>query len=409
MKSVWIVKQYGSTPDLPGGVRQYHLARSLAARGYQVTFFLSRFHYLLRKDVRPEDDAGISSEYRDGIHLVWIRTTSYQKNDWRRAANFIDFAVRFFISTVLRRTNSKDIQPPDLVVANSLPLLAPLVAHRASRYLNAKFILEVSDLWPQTLFDMGKINESGSTATFLRWIERYLYRQCDQIISPLPNVAQYLSDQKIKCKVTYIGSGENISEFKPDDSDSVDPRHGFTIMYIGAHGPANHLYLALQAMQHLASTITTPIRLVLVGEGSEKKELQRKALHMKLDNVTFRDAVPKSKIPEIVRQADAFLLIMKDLPIYRYGINLNKLVDYFCAGRPVVFAGKVINDLVKENKCGISIKPDDPIALAEAIAYLAHLDQGERKKMGKAARRLAEQHFDTETVTDRFLEAVGYR
>jgi glycosyltransferase involved in cell wall biosynthesis len=408
VKSIWIVKHYGSTPEFPGGSRQYNLARSLAKRGYRVTYFLSRFHYLLHRDIGPDIEVPAANESCEHLHLVWIPSMPYIRNDWRRTANMIDFACRFCAYAVGRTRSGGDFAAPDLLVANNVPLFAPLAAQQIAKRFGARFVLEIGDLWPQTLFDMGELKEASMIAAVLRWIEMYLYRHSDRIITPLPFINHYFSERGIKLEATYIGSGENIADFKPDDARKPEEREQFTLMYIGAHGPANNLHLAIEAMAYLDAAGKGQIGLVLVGEGVEKANLRRSARRKGLGNVTFVDAVPKSRVPEVLSQADAFLLPLKPLPLFKYGVNSNKLVDYLCAGKPVIFAGALNSEIVEHIGCGLSVASDDPVALAEAIAQLAAMDVNAIEKMGQAGRRYAERWLDAESVVDNFLKAVGY-
>ena len=155
MQSIWIIKQYGSTPDLPVGIRQYTFAQSLAQRGYEVSFFLSSFHYLLHKTIKPISQTTYRVEKRDGINLVWIKGFPYTLNNWRRAVNVIDFALRFYITSLSIANNASGIRPPDYIIAFNLPLSTPLCAYFLSRKFRARFFLEVGDIWPQTLVDLG--------------------------------------------------------------------------------------------------------------------------------------------------------------------------------------------------------------------------------------------------------------
>jgi len=99
---------------------------------------------------------------------------------------------------------------------------------------------------------------------------------------------------------------------------------------------------------------------VLVGDGQEKLRLQALAREWALKNVEFRDPVPRQLVPKVLQQADALVLTLRDLPLYRYGINLNKLFDYMASGKPVLFAGRSRNNPVEAARCGLTVPPEDP-------------------------------------------------
>ena len=192
MASIWIVKQYGSIPELPGGTRQFDLAQSLVRRGHHVTYFLSSFHYLLQEEIRLRTGEPFKVEKHGGLNLVWIRGFPYKRNDWRRVINMVDYAKRFYVLAKKITRLNPTVKVPDAVLAFNLPLLAPLCAYVVAKGYGAIFTLELGDVWPQTLIDMGALRSDSLIAHLLKSIERFLYERAQQIITPLPFVtSQY--------------------------------------------------------------------------------------------------------------------------------------------------------------------------------------------------------------------------
>jgi glycosyltransferase involved in cell wall biosynthesis len=152
------------------------------------------------------------------------------------------------------------------------------------------------------------------------------------------------------------------------------------------------------------------IKLVLVGEGSQKQRLQSRAKQEGLENVLFIGQIPKLKLCHIVASLDCGLQVLANVPAFYYGTSPNKFFDYLAGGVPVVnnYPGWLA-DLMGKHRCGIAVPPDDPVALADALVYLAdHSD--ERRAMGHNARRLAEMEFAREQLAGRwvdFLEQIA--
>ena len=118
------------------------------------------------------------------------------------------------------------------------------------------------------------------------------------------------------------------------------------------------------------------------------------------------DPVPKAAIPELLEAADLLYMGLRPSPLYRFGISLNKLVDYLMAARPVVCVMSAGNDPVTEASCGITVPPGHPEAIAQALRTLAGLSTTERSAMGARGRShvLARQTYPI--LARQFLDAA---
>ncbi len=180
------------------------------------------------------------------------------------------------------------------------------------------------------------------------------------------------------------------------------------MMYFGAHGTANGLENLIRAMAILRERRASPAPVLrLIGDGPMKASLQRLAADMHLDNVRFEDAVPKADIPAMAAQADAFVFNLVASPVFRYGISSNKLFDFMAAGRPVIFSCESVNNPVAEADAGITVPPDRPEHLADAIATIARLTPAERETMGMNARRYVERNHDYRSLAVRLARVLN--
>lgn len=166
-------------------------------------------------------------------------------------------------------------------------------------------------------------------------------------------------------------------------------------MYTGAHGVANSLDTILYAASILKKQgFEEKILFRFIGDGVEKNNLIELSSKLELQNVRFEDPVPKTIIFEKMEEADALIAVMKKTKLYRWGISFNKLYDYLAIAKPIVFGVQAYNDPVKEAEAGISVPPEDPQALADAIIQVYNLSDEERKVMGRRGRRYVEENYD---------------
>jgi glycosyltransferase involved in cell wall biosynthesis len=127
----------------------------------------------------------------------------------------------------------------------------------------------------------------------------------------------------------------------------------------------------------------------------------------KLDNVTLLPPVPKAQIPTLLAAIDMAYIGWQKVPIYRFGIALNKLMDYMMAGVPVLHSVDAGNDPVAEGRCGLTVPPESPDAVAAGLRQLAALSADERRAMGERGRQFVRAHHSYAVLARRFIEAVS--
>ena len=81
---------------------------------------------------------------------------------------------------------------PDIVIVSSLSLLSFFTVGVLKKIFKYKMVVEVRDIWPDTIIEMKKVSEQNIAIKFLRWIENYGYQKADLFFSPIPLLDVYL-------------------------------------------------------------------------------------------------------------------------------------------------------------------------------------------------------------------------
>ena len=400
MKQVWIVNHYAQEPCNPGGTRHYSLAHHLMEHAWSATLLAASTELntgrqrLARGQLWREESYG-------GIPFCWFRAPGYVGNGLGRLVNMLAFAAHVVASPSLRRR-----APPDAVIGSSVHPFAAWAGLRLARRYGVPFIFEVRDLWPQTLVDMGAAKEGSLVVRLLRRLELHLYQAAARIVVLMPKADAYITRLGIAPgKIVWIPNGIDLAGAVANPPPPT--REFFYLMYFGAHGQANGLDNILAAMVRLRTLRPDrPVWLRLIGDGPLKPALIEQAKRLGLDNVSFEPPVAKEAIPRLAAEADAFVLNLVDLPIFRYGISPNKLFDYLAAGRPIVFSCSAANDPVAEAHAGLSVPPGDPAALAEAIARLVALPEPVRAEMGRNAVAYVHANHDFRLLARRLADCL---
>jgi glycosyltransferase involved in cell wall biosynthesis len=388
--NIWILNHHALTPEMSGGTRHYDFAKELISRGHSVVIISSSFHYSKYSEMKEYGDKEYLQENIEGIEWVWLKTPPYRGNGVARVKNMLSYTHKAIL--ILPTLN---LPNPDIVMGSSVHLFAVYAAYRLSNRYKTPFAMEVRDLWPQTLIDMG-ISKWHPFIILLGWLEKFLYKKADKIITNLPYAVNYISKFTSKNKVEWISNGVDISQIPytiPDNNTKLK------ITYTGALGVANNLSLLIQ----LAKQKPKDIEFLIVGDGAERAKLVE--LSRGLDNIIIQDPVAKNEVADILSNSDILYFNLKDSPVFKYGISSNKLFDYMASGRIVIFSSNAKNNPIKECNGGLTIEPDNIKALQNAIKQIRNMSYEQRVQIGKNSRKYCEQNYDIKVLVDK-LERV---
>jgi glycosyltransferase involved in cell wall biosynthesis len=394
---IWIVNHYADPPD-GLATRSFDIAKRMTKKGHPTTIFACAFSHYHFRHVRKLGWSPWREEDIDGVRYVWIAANSYRGNDWRRVLNMVVFSTLAFIAGAVRR------ERPDVVVGVSVHPLAALAGYYLARIKRARFFFEVTDLWPQTLIDFGLLRPDGWAARAMRGLERYLFARAERIVMLWRHTDEYVQSQGISpSKILWVPHGVELERYEELEPYRGAPDPPFRIMFLGGFVASNSIDSILDAAAVLARRGRADIKFLLVGSGQERERLMERAHSMSLSNVDFPPGVPKREVAGMMANADAFIYGLRDLPLYRFGISLNKLTDYLAAGRPIIFFGRSTYDPVKDAEAGFSVPPGDPEVLAGAIEQLVALTPRERMEMGERGRQYLLEHHNIPGLADRLL------
>jgi glycosyltransferase involved in cell wall biosynthesis len=393
---VLYIHQHFNTNADAGGTRSYEMARRLISDGHQVTIISGP------SSARTTTQGRVYEQHVDGIRVLRVgEPYSAKMSFWRRLEAFWRFAAA--ASRV-----SKGIDA-DVVFATSTPLTVGIPGMRAARRLGVPFVFEVRDRWPAAAVAMGVVHNRLVIAAAER-LERRIYRRADRIVVVAPGIRDaIIALGKDPNLVTVIPNIANTDLFRPSTANSDNTGHGepgdLRLVFTGAHGKANGLDAIVDAAHVLRDE--AGIHFVLIGDGPEKGRLRRRVMEAGLDQMfTFLSPMPKSELAQLLPLFDVGMMILEDVAEFHYGTSPNKLCDYLAAGLPVLnnYPGWIA-ELLEANECGLAAKPGSPVAFAVAVRSLRD-DRTGAAIMGRRARAVAEEVFDSDRLTGEFVQVI---
>ena len=408
------IEHYAGTPALGMEFRPYYLAREWVRAGHRVQILAASYSHVRAR--QPEVGRVPVDEAVDGIAYRWYPTRRYQGNGLGRVRNIWEF-----LSQVWRETEriARDMKP-DVVIASSTYPMDVWVARRLARRCKAKLVFEVHDLWPLSPIELSGMSPSHPFARLCAKAESDAYRDADVVVSMLPCVHSYMASRGLDLdKLVIVPNG-----ISPDDwAAGPQPLRedvagvlatarvvGETVVgYAGSMGEPNQLDTLLDAASLLRDDpVGGTLRFLMVGDGHLRARLAERVRAEGLANVTMLDPIPKLQVPAMLARVDIAYIGWQRVPIYRFGIAPNKLMDYMMAGRAVLHSVAAGNDPVAEAGCGITVPPEDARAVANGLLKMMTLAPAARKVMGERGQEFVMKKHAYPVLAQRFLAALAH-
>lgn len=402
--NIVIIYQFFQSEDEPGHSLTYNLTQNLALKGNKVTVVCSKIGYM------KGDTANLSFKQKllqktkvESVEV--IRIWSYlglHSSYMGRIFNYISFSISSAIAMLL-------IKKPDVVLISSPPLFCAFTTGLVCFLRRIPFILEVRDLWPTSLIELGAIKNSLiKSVMFL--MERFLYNKAYRIITLTRGIKNYLLNIEIpEAKIAFIHCGVNLTKMYPDYNAGIRVRSQYgweskkVVMYFGALGEANNIDVIIRAASDLK--YNKDIIFVLIGDGIRREKIIQEVANLKLENVVVLPALPKSEGRKFLSAADVCIVTLKDLKIFEGAIP-TKLIDYMACKRPVLCGVKgEAKEIVDDAKCGYVFNPNDEKQLVYCLLKI--LSNNEKStEMGINGYNYVVKNFTIEKMQDAYERVI---
>jgi glycosyltransferase involved in cell wall biosynthesis len=307
-------------------------------------------------------------EERDGIRVVRVKTfIAPNTGTLLRILDFLSFLLASFLAGLFEPR-------PDVLAATSPQFFAAVAGWALAAARRCPFVLELSDLWPDSIVAVGAMKPSLG----LRWLEKlelFLYRRAARIVALTGSFKQNLIRRGIDPgKIQVVINGVDLPRYAPRPRDRAFaerwkiPESDFVIGYLGTHGMAHALDKVLDAAAALKNL---GIRFLFVGPGAEREKLVAMAAARRLENVTFVPAQDKETMPAVWSVCHVALVHLKNTPLFKTVIP-SKIFEAMAMGKPILLAAPPgeASHIVKWENNGLYVPAERPLELAAAVLFL---------------------------------------
>lgn len=353
----------------------------------------------------PEEYRGMKykHEMMDGIHVHrnYVYATP-NKGFIKKTMGHISF----MFSSVLFSMNK--ISKPDVILTSSPTFFSILSGYYYSLRKKAHFVLEIRDLWPAAMIELGVMKE-GAITHILEKMELFFYRKSKRLIMVTKSFKDNVIERGIDSnKVHVITNGVDQKMFNTQDKDQsilkqYELEDKFVISYVGAHGISQNLTTILKVAQNLQGD--RKIQFIFVGEGAEKDLLKEIVDKEKISNVKFIGSQPKEIIPKFYNISDLSLIPLKDIELFKTFIP-SKMFEIMACGTPIVASVEgEAEEILNESKAALVVKPDNVEEITQAILKLK-TDKELYRSMKENGPEFVEKNYSRNKLAEEYLKII---
>jgi len=408
LKILYISQYFPPEMGAPSA-RVSELARHWVRSGHDITVltgFPNHPDGVVRPEYRERFWRGFCRENFDGVKVLRTFLLPFpNRKPYERILNYSSFCASAALAASF-------VERPDVVIATSPQLLTGLSGWWASRIKKVPFVLEVRDLWPESLAGTGVGNETSLIYTSIGRLASFLYRRADSIVVVTPSFREHLIRQwnVPPEKIAVVQNGVETALFSPQESGceirgELRAESRFVVSYIGTLGLAHGLDTLIAAAEQL-QTVAPEVLFMLVGEGADRERIVSLSQSKNLTNRVFVPHQPREKIPAYISASDACVVMLKDKEVFETVIP-TKMLEFMSCARPVILAVRgQAKHVLEAARGGICIDPDNVQALCSAILTLKQ-QPALCAEMGRSGRSYIVRELSREKTALQYLEVLS--
>lgn len=354
----------------PAAAHVFDRAVCWAAAGHEVTILTNHPNYPEGRFHEQYGNRWRTTERVQGLRIVRVKTfATPNQGIVRRLLDYLSFVATASIAGLFEAR-------PSVVFSTTPHLFTPLAAAWIASCRGVPHVMEVRDLWPESILRHGSISYA-----LLERLELWLYRRAARVIVLTAAFKESLLSRSIPAETIDIVRGSAALEvFSPASQrnaaleETSRLRGRFVIGYPGTLATAHDLDVLLAAAEALRAT---PACFVIVGGGPVKAELAARTHAAGLnEQFRFLPARPREEMPACWSLFDLSLALLRNAPAFSRVVP-SKILESMACGVPVLFVGPEGegSELVRREGVGIVVAAGDGPALAAAVVSLMNDSQ----------------------------------
>ncbi|MGO1372194.1 MAG: glycosyltransferase family 4 protein [Senegalia sp. (in: firmicutes)] len=343
--------------------RMNNIAYYLEKQGINLTILTSEASYPNKELYKNINWKKQDNGFRN-VDILRVKNPfkDYSKNKLKRICLYLNFMFRGVLD-VLKINKSFDT-----IIVTSPPIFAAVIARTLKKKYKSKIILDIRDLWPDSIKDL-KIFNNNMILKPAYIFEHKMYKQADEIIINSKGFIKYLLEKQVNLdKLTYIPNGIRKEELIINRERFKKESETIEIVYAGTIGYAQGITCLIEVAKKLQKYHN--IKFKIIGTGVELNKIKQLSEQYNLENVKFMGVLSKKYVFEELLKSNLGFIHLKDLEIFKTVIP-SKIFEYMLAELPIVGGvNGYISQMISEHKIGVVSNPYDYEGISNNILSL---------------------------------------
>lgn len=315
------------------------------------------------------------TDFKYGYSEGKISYKLYQRKKSRHS-NFISRYVRDNITALrqaagILKERDGDILFEDVCYSSVWPVLA-------AKMKGIKVAAMLQDVWPDNAVQSGLISEGSIIYKFFEFWQKIVYRKADKVICISDDIKSFIVEKGVKAskiEVVYNWGYQDEIVNIPWEKNEFAEKYGlsrekFYAVYAGNIGKMQNVEVIIEAagkIQHRED-----IRFLIIGDGVERKRMEKKIRDRKLSNVEILPFQPSRLAVHIYSSAGVNII-----PLVNGGTKTalpSKTGIILSCGKPVIACvdqDSKFASMIREKANGAVVSPGDADSLAKKIEFFA--------------------------------------
>ena len=343
----------------------------------------------------------------DGVDVIRVWTyLAANSGNTKRILNYVSYMVSAVLCFLFfcRR--------PNLIIATSPQFFCGWAGTIASWLKWCPFILEIRDIWPESIVTVGALEKTSLLVRVLEVLEKWMYRSANHIVTVGNGYRDnILSKVDVADRISVVTNGVDLDVFSPQEpSKTFRKEHGledrFVCSYVGTIGMAHGLGVVVRAAKMLKSLGREDFVFCLVGDGAHRERLETDVLESNLgEMIRFTGRLPKAEMPMVLASSDCLLIHLKKTDLFATVIP-SKIFEAMAMERPLIMGVQGESaDIVKDSGAGIGMESDNEQQLVDAVLKLKD-DDDLRDRLCVNGRKFVGQHFTRDSLAKKMLDVM---
>ncbi len=397
MRILFLTDNFPPEVNAPA-TRTYEHCKEWVNQGADVTVITCFPNFPQGKVYDGYQNKRISRENVEGINVirVWTYITA-NEGFIKRTLDYISFSFSAFFAGLFQKT--------DLIIATSPQFFTALAGRTLAFWKRKPWIMEVRDLWPESIKTVGAMNDN----IFIRYFEKeelWCYKSASKIVTVTDAFKENLVRKGVSPeKIHVVKNGANLDLYQPVEKDEQLLKElgikGKTILgYIGTHGMAHKLDFLADCARQLENT---NYHFLFLGNGAEKQKLVDKVKHEQIKNITLLDSVPKNKVVNYLSIIDIALINLRKSDLFKTVIP-SKIFENAAMQIPILLGvdGEA-RSIVEQYEAGLFYEPENINDFLDKLEIIGTPEQ--YKKCQEGGLKLAKV-FDRKKLAGELLTVV---